>query len=252
MTGFSNKRCVTFCRMILLLCPHTPYSGNHLLKDTSWAAAPTSSFHHTNLKTSHPPGRLACATTLTWVLPRSVCWHVCVILKWHHSVYDGHSRFSICFHSVCLRSTTWSRQAGHPTDEGTWCLWMRRGRMVPRRKGLVWMISRPGRGDWETWWTTVPWQEGRTSLLQLQRLNCTRADKSIKSLSAPVSETVATVSGVRRRAQSSFVFLSVQSCLGSSSLSFFLAVCSLCLFLLFFGGAPHCFWHQQCCLGVLD
>lgn len=135
--------------LILHLYLHTPKSREHLLADVRCPAATPSSFHCWTLK---PP---------PLVKPRSPTTSVQVP------------------QSVCVRSITWSEQAGLPTGHALQCHQTegrRREMMVLQQKGFVWQTSQPGRGDWGMWWAIVS-QEGTrisTSRLQLQSLTCPR------------------------------------------------------------------------------
>lgn len=196
-TRSTQQRWSTLCSSLLwtlgetlLLCPHTPDGGIHLLADVGSPAATPSSFHRWTRKPLplvHPDS----ATTST-PAPQS----------------------------VCARSTTWSRRASHPTGDAVRYRWMkgrrrrrRREKMALQPRGFVWMVSQSCRGDWGTWWM-IALTDG-TNPLQIPTLTCPR---SMTCHSAPL------ISAVRGKAHSlvflhGYHHLSVTCSFGPNSLS---------------------------------
>lgn len=79
-------------------------------------------------------------------------------------------------HSFCVRSTTWSKRAGHQTCDATRYHWIEmRKEMDPQPRGFVWMGSQPGRDDWEmcSMIALQEWTRTRSSLFQLTGLTST-------------------------------------------------------------------------------
>lgn len=186
-----------------LLCLHTLDSGKHLLAVISCPTARPSPFHHTTQKPL-PLTELGSATTSTQVLQRCVdivflfshdrLKKFCVLgynLGWYilHS-YFGNDLVNkngwLCSHTVeyyfpfvhsfCVRSTTWSKRAGHQTCDATRYHWIEmRKEMDPQPRGFVWMGSQPGRDDWEmcSMIALQEWTRTRSSLFQLTGLTST-------------------------------------------------------------------------------